>query len=253
MLFENEGKHIHEISQIIELCPEPAQILDVGGGVGVNLLVLVRLGLRYELFLVDRFEEYTDENRMGSAARALRLLRDHSIRVVNQDLLIDPLLPYEKLSFDAITCFDVIEHLPRNPLKLFHEIHRILRPRGNLLLGVPNAASTMKRMKLLFGKHPYIPFDSWCQAKYFDHFREYTAKECVKLLQMSGFENIRAELVAEPIRTRTRNKYWRVRRSGHSGRSIAIRLALQLNYLVDLLVPPLRASVYCYANASTIV
>jgi SAM-dependent methyltransferase len=250
MLYENEGKHLHEIARIIEFCPEPARILDIGGGVGVNLLVLVRLGLRYDLFLLDRFEEYTDENRMGSAELALRLLHDHHITVLNQDFLFTPELPYENLSFDGITCFDVIEHLPCNPLELFSEIRRILKPRGTLLVGVPNATSTMKRVRLLLGEHPYIPFDPWCQAKYFDHFREYTPEECVKLLQMSGFEDIRTEMVVEPIRTRARNSYWRGRLSGYSARSIAVRLGLQLNYLVDRWAPPLRASVYCYANRS---
>ncbi|MDZ4721379.1 MAG: class I SAM-dependent methyltransferase [Roseiflexaceae bacterium] len=53
--------------------------------------------------------------------------------------------PFEHASyptghFDAITLWDVLEHL-HNPMASLHEIRRILRPGGALFIRVPNAAS----------------------------------------------------------------------------------------------------------------
>jgi SAM-dependent methyltransferase len=248
ILYENGGKHIHEVSRLIATCPPPARVIDIGGGVGVNLLLLRHLGLDYELHLFDRFEEYTAENRMGSADHALALLHEHEIRVVNQDLWRQPVTKFADGSFDIVTCYDVIEHLPGNPLALMREMLRLLRPGGTVIIGVPNAVSTMKRIKLLLGTHPYIPFDLWVQDAYYDHYREYTAPECRRLLEMVGFREIKTEMNPEPAATRARNGYWRRLHYGLHPRDLAVRTALRFNYLVDWLVPGLRASIYCYGQ-----
>lgn len=44
------------------------------------------------------------------------------------------------IQFDAITRFEVIEHL-QHPAELLNECRRILRPGGILLVGTGNAAS----------------------------------------------------------------------------------------------------------------
>lgn len=41
-------------------------------------------------------------------------------------------------SMDVITMFDVIEHIP-DPRKTLHEVHRLLRPGGTLVVQTPNA------------------------------------------------------------------------------------------------------------------
>ena len=43
-------------------------------------------------------------------------------------------------SFDAVTLFEVIEHL-REPLELLRECHRVLKPGGLLVLSTGNTAS----------------------------------------------------------------------------------------------------------------
>ena len=58
ILYENLGKHAYEITCILER--RPRSVLDVGGGLGVNLLCFRRLlGPGPALILVDRFSEYT--------------------------------------------------------------------------------------------------------------------------------------------------------------------------------------------------
>ena len=56
-------------------------------------------------------------------------------------------LPYTDGSFDRALCLDVLEHLPyaEQPLAL-GELHRILKPGGELLVSVPNLAHLQSRV-----------------------------------------------------------------------------------------------------------
>ena len=38
---------------------------------------------------------------------------------------------------------------------------------------------------------PYMNFDAWIKDNYYSHYREYTAKEYVQLLTLSGFKEIK--------------------------------------------------------------
>lgn len=47
-------------------------------------------------------------------------------------------LPFPDESFDTIVCWEVIEHIPKNTeLKMFSEVHRLLRPGGTFYLSTP--------------------------------------------------------------------------------------------------------------------
>jgi ubiquinone/menaquinone biosynthesis C-methylase UbiE len=45
-------------------------------------------------------------------------------------------LPFSDSSFDAVLMDNVLEHIP-DPTLLLAEIHRVIRPKGRLLIGVP--------------------------------------------------------------------------------------------------------------------
>ena len=49
-----------------------------------------------------------------------------------QDLNLEPILPYEENQFDAVLCNFCIQYLTQ-PLELFGEINRILKPNGTLI------------------------------------------------------------------------------------------------------------------------
>ncbi len=59
-------------------------------------------------------------------------------------------LPYPDATFERVLCLDVLEHLPfdQQPLALA-ELHRVLRPGGELLVSVPNLAHLQSRVQFL--------------------------------------------------------------------------------------------------------
>lgn len=69
---------------------------------------------------------------------------------------LDGILPYEKNTFDVITCLGVIEYT-FDPYHVMQEINRVLKPGGILILEVPNLAFLPERIKLLFGMLPSWP------------------------------------------------------------------------------------------------
>ena len=78
--------------------------------------------------------------------------RGRGIRVESLDLERDR-WPQETASIDVIVCNQVLEHLKNIWLPL-HEMARVTRPGGHLLVSVPNLASLHNRLLLLFGRQP---------------------------------------------------------------------------------------------------
>ena len=179
----------------------------------------------------------------------MHLLPAAGISVVNQDFLSNPKLPYCDNSFDLVTCFDVVEHLPSHPLRLLSEIRRVLKENGTLVLGVPNAVSLAKRIKLFMGRHPYMAFDLWCKDEYYQHYREYTPGEAVWAWASVRPVACEVETVPEPSSTMARHNFWKVHYDGYSPRAVFTRLALRAKYCVERLCPGLRQTVYCSASA----
>jgi cyclopropane fatty-acyl-phospholipid synthase-like methyltransferase len=85
-------------------------------------------------------------------------------------------------SYDAVVMADVIEHLP-NPRTTLHDIHRVLRPGGRLLLLTPDIGSVMARV---LGARWWGLLD--------DHYLYFSRRTLTRLLEQEGFtvERIRA-------------------------------------------------------------
>jgi SAM-dependent methyltransferase len=59
-------------------------------------------------------------------------------------------LPYEPETFDRALCLDVLEHLTfEEQPRALAELHRVLRPGGELLVSVPNLAHLQSRVHFL--------------------------------------------------------------------------------------------------------
>ena len=103
--------------------PGEIRLLDVGCSRGDFVAAAAQLGFQAE--------GVEPASHIAAAARAAGL-------TVHSGLLEEQ--RFDAASFDAVTLFEVIEHLPA-PLVLLRECHRILRPNGILIASTGNTAS----------------------------------------------------------------------------------------------------------------
>ncbi len=122
-------------------------VLDVGCGLGYGSWLLAANGVE-RLVAVD-----LNEAKVCQTVAHCARLQEASILVMDAQRL-----GFRDASFDAVTCFEVIEHVPR-PDMLLSEVERVLRPDGILILSTPNRA-----VRLLPVQRPWNP----------EHLREYT-------------------------------------------------------------------------------
>jgi SAM-dependent methyltransferase len=83
---------------------------------------------------------------------------------------------YDARSFDVVTAFDVLEHLPR-PLEYLSEIRRILKPGGMLLVGTGDASAIGAR---LAGSH-------WTYFAIPEHISFFARRSLERALRLAGF------------------------------------------------------------------
>jgi SAM-dependent methyltransferase len=84
---------------------------------------------------------------------------------------------WEDKSFDFITMFHVLEHLPQPRLALEH-VRELLRPSGRLVIQVPNLSSVQAKF---FGRH-------WYGLDVPRHVINFTPRALGYLLEETGFE-----------------------------------------------------------------
>ncbi len=140
----------------------PGRVLDVGCAAGYFLRVM-----REEGWQVTGLEP-SDAIR----PHAERLLgAEH----VHRGLLGEAAL--ERGSFDLVTMWDVIEHIP-DVVGAVREVHRLLRPGGRFLIETQNVDS---RAAKVLGKR-------WQHYKHAEHIYHFNAATLGEVLRRGGFE-----------------------------------------------------------------
>jgi len=100
------------------------RLLDVGVGYGVFLHLLETEHGLGRLFGMDPFPD------------SVAIARRHTGADIRAGNILDECWPFDEASFDAITCFDVVEHLER-PAVFFERAARWLAPGGVLVVTTP--------------------------------------------------------------------------------------------------------------------
>lgn len=100
------------------------RVLDAACGVGYGSRMLMDAGAA-TVFGVDIAED---------VIASLRSLEETRLKFEVADLRS---LPFEDNSFEVVTCFEAIEHVP-DPEVVLDELHRVLRPNGVLAISTPN-------------------------------------------------------------------------------------------------------------------
>jgi len=197
LLHELDGKFIIEpqtpqriidgAAVMMKHCPA-GRILDVGTGQGEVFSVLKRFNNNYDAHICDDFRDpWHSEFKPKFLLDALTELGLIPKRVDNAATK----LPYEDQIFDGVLCCDMIEHLHHTPRFLMEEIHRVLKPGGVVVIGMPNSVNFRKRIDVLRGRTNYVDFDQFWNdidgIEYRGHVREYTPKETFRMIECGNF------------------------------------------------------------------
>jgi len=108
----------------------------------------------------------------------------------NPDILCDlnkEDIPLQDNFVDVVVAGEILEHL-LNPFKAVREFYRILRPKGILIISVPNICSLVNRINMLRGRLPSncaIPLDKVYSER---HFVDFNLKNIKEILKQIGFK-----------------------------------------------------------------
>lgn len=166
------------------------RLLDMGCGLG---------------FFVKAMEAHRTWEAYGCeiSPAAVRYARETlGLRNISNRRLEDAELPDG--SFDLITMWDVIDHIPR-PDPVLQRCHALLRDGGRCFIRAPNVLVQLPRAwlnRLLRGMRPGV---TYLQAR--DHAHHYSTSSLGRLLQRNGFSQIEF-LHMRPVRSVSSGQRW---------------------------------------------
>lgn len=168
-IFDPTANPRHEVA--LSLLQGGQRLLDIGCWNGYLLERVQETGLYAELYGVDIVPE------------GIEAVRAKGFQAQVVDLNRDP-LPFPDAYFDGVTALAVLEHI-FDPYAVIWEIHRVLRPGGELVIDVPNVASFTNRIRILFGRLPVTSTDAGWDG---GHLHYFTRHALDRFLRNEGFE-----------------------------------------------------------------
>jgi SAM-dependent methyltransferase len=177
---DHRARIARDVQYVRDLVKKSDRILEIGSSPLLLTGSLKMLG--YQIQGLDIWPE-----RTASAARELRL------RMVKSNIETDP-LPFKDGIFDVVIFNEVFEHLRIDLIFTMGQIHRVLCPKGLLLMSTPNLKSLRGVVNfLLFDKAAslntaiYPAYESVTKYGVMGHVREYTPTEVADFLEDVGF------------------------------------------------------------------
>ncbi len=198
--------HSRKASIINSLIPSSimgGSVLDLGYGGGFYSSLIAKKGIKSIIAL--------DSSFLCVEATKVNLLRN--VRNTNVDISVilgqATQLPLPNYCFDLVLCIDLIEHVTKDDL-LVHEISRVLKPGGKLLIATQNSSSINYLLgsfvqRLILKNQGWMGWDC-------THVRFYNFKRLSRLLKSEGLEPIKVAgtyfipyLVANRVQRLSRN------------------------------------------------
>ena len=137
-----------QLAEYLDYLDGCGKVLDMGCGVGENILYLKKICLEVIGITLNEDEK--------------KIAKEKNLRVLIRDMHDTY---FGKEEFDGVLLWDVLEHSP-SPWILMDEIYRILKPRGRVLV--------------------FIPDTKWIECDY--HLSVLTQKQAKWLFEKTGFE-----------------------------------------------------------------
>ncbi len=174
---ENIDSYLRRCRQYNGSSEEKLRLLDIGCGVGILLARAKRGGFLCEgVEICDPLARATEERVDCKVHRAF--LRDADL---------------SDHSFDVITMYDLIEHLPE-PLTEIQRAHQLLRHGGILFVLTPNNDALMRRVAKWAYHLSLHGLQKPMRTLYYSHHLSYFDRESLNgLLRRSGFEIMHTE------------------------------------------------------------
>jgi glycosyltransferase involved in cell wall biosynthesis len=104
------------------------------------------------------------------------------------------LLRQRRERYDFILFLDVLEHL-KHPERLLLAARELLKPRGRIVISVPNVANLTVRLQLLFGAFDYTERGILDRT----HLRFFTRRSARALLQSCGLTSVQETMTVMPL------------------------------------------------------
>lgn len=142
---------------------------------------LLDIGCSSGLFLAEARDAGFTVEGLELSPQTSAFAREHFGLKVTDGLLDDAGFADE--SFDVVTLFDVIEHVP-DPLDELARVRRILRPGGLLMLSTPNIDGLFPRASHALAKR----LDYWPHPEPPHHLFQFSVRTMRAMLEKAGFE-----------------------------------------------------------------
>lgn len=157
----------------------PSRLLDIGSGAGVGAELIAKAARIDHVTCIDL------------SIPALQVVRDRGFSPLVASAEGHK-LPFANGTFDVVVLDEVIEHLVDTD-SIMDEIHRVLKPGGQLLLSTPNLAAWFNRAALLLGVQPAFSEVSFKKvygrpgSGLVGHLRLFTRRALVQFVNDKGF------------------------------------------------------------------
>ncbi|MCH9023637.1 MAG: class I SAM-dependent methyltransferase, partial [Planctomycetes bacterium] len=175
---------------------------------------------------------------MDMSSQAVQACQSRGLDVIEG---IDPTEIFPPESFDLISMWHVIEHVP-SPTQTLRQMHRLLVDGGKLMMAMPNIEATLEKK---YGVY-WFPYEL---PRHFNHFDRSSLR---KILKKTGFEVefIRGQKHGR-IFQKTVQYVGREKKGGYAWLGRRKRLCSWIEYLVDRWGEPSVLMVQAHKVSST--